>query len=51
MQGGRGGGEGKKKILLKDEKKKFYPQVLDLFGRWTGKAFLFEDGLSVNKRI
>ena len=26
-------------------KKKFYSQVLDPVGRWTGNAFLFEDSL------
>ena len=42
--GNRGGGE------LKDEKKKFYLQVLDPVGRWTGNTFLFEDGLSLTLR-
>ena len=32
-------------FFLNDEKKKFYPQVLDPVDQWTGNVFLFKDGL------
>ena len=44
-------GEKGKIFFLKDEKKKFYPQVLDSVGRWTGNAFLFEAGLKYKKNV